>query len=117
MHRRTSNAACKANLLLNFLLLFLTACVFDTSSAASGSDVQYIEARMPEFQVLKEDAYLCTAITLPDEPLKLVGVEPLAKQEIAHHLLLFGKVYQLGPRTIGLLNLCQALCGSHAAYF
>ena len=35
-------------------------------------------------------AYLCTAVELPEQALKLVGVEPLAKQEIAHHMLLFG---------------------------
>lgn len=90
MYRRTSSAACEATLLLSNILLLLAACVINPCSAASGEDVQYIETRMPEFQVTKEDAYLCTAIALPDEPLKLVGVEPLAKQEIAHHLLLFG---------------------------
>lgn len=64
------------------------------SAAAPGADdpnVQYIEARMPDFKVDYVDAYLCTAVPLPDEPLKVVGIEPLAKQEIAHHMLLFGE--------------------------
>ncbi len=42
-------------------------------------------------------AYLCTAVQLPDQALKLVGVEPLAKQEIAHHMLLFGAYLHLLP--------------------
>jgi hypothetical protein len=73
----------------------LLACVLCALAAvaADGTDpnVQFIEARMGQFKVDHEDAYLCTAVPLPDEPLKLVGIEPLAKQEIVHHMLLFGE--------------------------
>jgi hypothetical protein len=31
-------------------------------------------------------------VPLPDDPLKLVGVEPLSKQEVVHHMLLFGEL-------------------------
>jgi peptidylamidoglycolate lyase len=40
----------------------------------------------------EEDAYICTTLPLPAQPMKLVGVEPIAKQEIVHHILLFGEV-------------------------
>ena len=45
---------------------------------------------MPEYTTEHEEAYLCTSVPLPDRPLKLVGVEPLSKQEVVHHMLLFG---------------------------
>ena len=38
----------------------------------------------------EEDAYYCTTLPLPPAPMKLVGVEPLARQEVVHHILLFG---------------------------
>eukprot|EP00955_Chlamydomonas_euryale_P093360 364782-Chlamydomonas_euryale.AAC.2 len=34
--------------------------------------------------------YLCTTVALPDEPLKLTSVAPLADMAIVHHILLFG---------------------------
>ena len=46
---------------------------------------------MPEYQTDHAEMYLCTSVLLPDEPLKLIGVEPLSKQEVVHHMLLFGK--------------------------
>jgi hypothetical protein len=45
---------------------------------------------MPDFPVEHEEAYLCTAVPLPEIPLKLVGIEPLSTQEVVHHMLLFG---------------------------
>lgn len=51
----------------------------------------HIEALMPEHHTDHEEAYLCTSVLLPDEPLKLVGVEPLSKQEVVHHMLMFGE--------------------------
>lgn len=44
----------------------------------------------PEHPVDEKDAYLCTALELPDRPLKLVGVHPTSDQRIVHHMLLFG---------------------------
>lgn len=59
-------------------------------AAEEDPNVEYVTARMSEYKVEHEDAYLCTAVPLPDEPMKLIGIEPLAKQEVAHHMLLFG---------------------------
>jgi hypothetical protein len=77
----------------SFLTASACALCIIAAVSADGTDpnVQFIEARMGDFKVDYEDAYLCTAVPLPDEPLKLVGIEPLAKQEIAHHMLLFGE--------------------------
>lgn len=63
-------------------------------SASHGSSevsTVHIEALMPEYHTEHEEAYLCTSVLLPDDPLKLVGVEPLSKQEVVHHMLLFGE--------------------------
>lgn len=81
------------------LLVCLMGLAWAANPEAENSDVQFIEARMGEFKVDYEDAYLCTAVPLPGEPLKLVGIEPLAKQEIAHHMLLFGE-YGLSRRYV-----------------
>ena len=47
---------------------------------------------LPEYPTTAHDAYLCTAIQLPDQPLKLVGITPNSDQRIVHHMLLFGEV-------------------------
>lgn len=39
-----------------------------------------------------EDAYICITKPLPDKPLKLVGVEPIAEEKVVHHILLFGEL-------------------------
>ena len=63
----------------------------------SSSSAVHIEALMPEHHTDHEEAYLCTSVTLPDQPLQLVGVEPLSKQEVVHHMLLFGAVPPQDP--------------------
>lgn len=50
----------------------------------------------------EEDAYICTTLPLPQQPMKLVGVEPLARQEVVHHILLFGGAR---ARALGQLGL------------
>lgn len=60
-----------------------------TDASSTPSDFK-LEALMPEYATEHEEAYLCTSVPLPDRPLKLVGVEPLSKQEVVHHMLLFG---------------------------
>ena len=57
----------------------------------SSGSITHIETLMPEYQTDHAEMYLCTSVLLPDEPLKLVGVEPLSKQEVVHHMLLFGE--------------------------
>ena len=49
-----------------------------------------VEALMPDYATSVNDAYLCTAVALPDEPLKLIEIRPQASQAVAHHMLLFG---------------------------
>ena len=63
----------------------------DTNPGGSSSSITDIEALMPEYPTDHAEMYLCTSVLLPDEPLKLVGVEPLSKQEVVHHMLLFGE--------------------------
>lgn len=61
------------------------------SHGRSEASTVHIDALMPEHQTEHEEAYLCTSVLLPDDPLKLIGVEPLSKQEVVHHMLLFGE--------------------------
>ena len=57
----------------------------------SAGRITHIDTLMPEYQTDHAEMYLCTSVLLPDEPLKLVGVEPLSKEEVVHHMLLFGE--------------------------
>ena len=57
----------------------------------SSGKTTHIDTLMPEYQTDHAEMYLCTSVLLPDEPLKLVGVEPLSKEEVVHHMLLFGE--------------------------
>lgn len=50
-----------------------------------------INAFVPaEHEVIGEDQYVCFRVDLPTESLKIVGVDPLSKQDVVHHMLLFG---------------------------
>lgn len=81
--------------LLLVLLGFLASCVQKTVSADVSSEFHKVDALMPDYTVDHEEAYLCTAVPLPDKPLKLVGIEPLSTQEVVHHMLLFGELLEL----------------------
>lgn len=50
-----------------------------------------VNITVPEFHVDEPDTYLCVAALLPPNPHKLVGVVPRAKQEVVHHILLYGE--------------------------
>lgn len=61
------------------------------SAAAAPST---IDITVPESTKIEgEDAYICITKPLPDKPLKLVGVEPMAEQKVVHHILLFGECH------------------------
>lgn len=61
-----------------------------TGAVPAGSDLT-LPVVFPEHEVTQDDAYLCTAVKLPDKPLKLVGIESTSDQRIVHHMLLFGE--------------------------
>ena len=47
--------------------------------------------RIPtSYKVTTIDEYVCTTVRLPAKPHKLIGVIPMASQEVVHHILLFG---------------------------
>ncbi|PSC71645.1 peptidyl-glycine alpha-amidating monooxygenase [Micractinium conductrix] len=81
-----------------FLLLVLLAgrlvAAGEASAPSSGfgpkAATLQIPVVFPEHPTTEPDAYLCTAVPLPDRPLKLVGVEPTSDEEFVHHMLLFG---------------------------
>lgn len=73
-----------------------------------------LPVRFPEHPTDEEDAYLCTAIKLPDQPLKLVGIEATSDQRIVHHMLLFGEAPPTGRSCLRLPagGTLAWLCGS-----
>ena len=70
---------------LALAFVLLTAC-----QAAPDSSAGSVEVLIPEHEA-EGEVYLCTKVPLPDQSLRLVGVEPLSKQEVVHHMLLYGK--------------------------
>ena len=63
--------------------------------AASQPSADTVDVTVPEHQADGE-VYLCTRVPLPDNSQRLVGVEPLSKQEVVHHMLLYGDVLKIG---------------------
>ena len=59
--------------------------------AGAGAEELDLDAIMPPYEANHRDAYLCTTVPLPDRQLKLIGIEPLSKQDVVHHMLLFGE--------------------------
>ena len=72
-----------------------------SSNTTDGSLAFQATAMMPALASASE-AYMCTTLILPDKPLTLLGVTPLYKAELVHHMLM------LGERPV--LSMC-VLCG------
>ena len=72
---------------LCFVALFL---LFSLGKSQCQTGV-YVEALVPtNYEVVGEDQYVCFRVDLPPQSLKIVGVDPLSKQDVVHHMLLFG---------------------------
>jgi hypothetical protein len=71
------------------VLVLVTLCTLPRPVPAASLE---FEITVPEETKVKgQDAYICTTLALPDKPYKLVGVEPLGRKEVVHHILLFGE--------------------------
>lgn len=79
----------RSQLLAVLLLVTLSLCTLPRQVPATTTE---FEITVPEATKVKgEDSYICTTLALPDKPYKLVGVEPLGRKEVVHHILLFGE--------------------------
>lgn len=76
--------------LLALLLAAGIAAALAEAAAGDGSVVE-LDAILPPYETKEEDEYLCTAVQLPDRPMKLISVESLSEQATVHHMLLFGE--------------------------
>jgi hypothetical protein len=77
------------SLLLLAVLQLVTLCTLPSQVPAATTE---FEITVPEETKVKgQDAYICTTLALPEKPYKLVGVEPLGRKEVVHHILLFGE--------------------------
>ena len=104
-------------LLLHCCMLLLPSLLQLAAAAAAPDDSGKIRFNITMPKDAKtaneEDAYYCTVLPLPPAPMKLVGVEPLARQEVVHHILLFGAraLWLLALAWPGLLVSC---CARHS---
>jgi hypothetical protein len=88
--------------LLLAVLLLVTLCTVPRQGAATTTE---FEITVPEeTKVTGQDSYICTTLALPNKPYKLVGVEPLGRKEVVHHILLFGELF-LSSSSVNLLML------------
>lgn len=94
-HQRSSCSRLSSLLLASLLLLAASPLARAKDDKPTGEDkgAMRFNITIPKDAETadEEDAYYCTVLPLPAAPMKLVGVEPLARQEIVHHILLFGE--------------------------
>ena len=58
----------------------------------AASELWDLETRLPDHPA-EAESYLCTQAALPpvgEEPLQIIGIEPLSSEKLVHHMLLFG---------------------------
>ena len=58
----------------------------------AASELWDLETRLPDHPA-EAESYLCTQVALPpvgEEPLQIIGIEPLSSEKLVHHMLLFG---------------------------
>lgn len=88
------NARCNAmrfRQLEYFPLAILAICLPSLSQAATEATVRTVEVLVPEHPA-EGEVYLCTRVPLPATSQRLVGIEPLSKEEVVHHMLLYGRL-------------------------
>ena len=83
-------------------------------AGAKARDLITLDALMPPLKTEREDEYLCTAVQLPAEDLKLVTVEALADQGTVHHMLLFGET---GGLSFFVYLHCRSISFSMRCYW
>jgi hypothetical protein len=82
--------------------------VLADDSESVGMELQ-LEFTMPGVTTSAHDEYWCLNIELPAEPLNLVAIDPLARQGVVHHMLIYGcaapavskQLYRCGMQTQG----------------
>ena len=79
------------------LLVALGAAMAEVDPVDESSVVE-LDAIVPPHPTEHEDEYLCTAVELPEKPMKLIGVESLSDQGTVHHMLLFGEEREGGEK-------------------
>lgn len=62
------------------------------SHAGASEDDGWVDVIVPPQQIDQADSYICVHVNIPTHASRLVAVEPLAEQEVVHHMLLFGTV-------------------------
>ena len=102
MPRSSSSSVSRMAAPLSLLLLALWAVASGprATMASTPKEDLVFNITVPDFDVQGEDSYVCTTVKLPERSLKLVGVEALARQEVVHHILLFGEL------ACSLFSLC-----------
>lgn len=106
--------------LLVLLLAVTTPCHVTIASPVSASTTD-VDLLMPSVRPQVADTYLCHAMKMSEDPQYVVGFQPRASMEKAHHILIYGctepgdsnSVWDCGEMHSGSADLDQApVCGS-----
>lgn len=95
-------------------LLTLILPVFgnnDSFLSEDGREKVVIQASMPPMATHEEDQYLCTVVQIPDRPMNIIGVSPLADQKEVHHMLLFGCDAPASEEKVWMCHMSPACAG------
>jgi hypothetical protein len=63
---------------------------FASFTRGAQADELRLSIRLPDFEEKGDDAYLCTAVRVPQNARNVIRIEPEATADVVHHMLLFG---------------------------
>lgn len=70
--------------------VILVLATLHALQAAPEDSQKSVEVHIPEHPA-EGEVYLCTQVPLPNVPQRLVAIEPLSKQDVVHHMILYGE--------------------------
>lgn len=59
-------------------------------SSTTAQDDTWVDVIVPPKQIDQEDTYVCINVDIPQHASRLIEVQPIAEQQVVHHMLLFG---------------------------
>ncbi len=68
-------------------LLLLLVC---SICGVAPQEDHWVDVIVPPKQIDQEDTYVCINVNIPENASRLLEVQPLAEQQVVHHMLLFG---------------------------
>ncbi|KAK9800913.1 hypothetical protein WJX73_010392 [Symbiochloris irregularis] len=91
--------------------LLVVLATLHALQAAPEDSQKSVEVHIPEHPA-EGEIYLCTRVPLPNVPQRLVAIEPLSKQDVVHHMILYGCATTAGSSEPVWECIGHGVCGS-----